>query len=160
MTDNLLGLLDGLSKEVITMLLAAMPISELRGAIPVGVALGLSLKKAFWLSVLGNLLPVCPILYLLTPISERFRDIPMIDRFFQWFFERTKRKAKVVERYEALGLILFVAMPLPVTGAWTGCVAASIFKIRFRYAFFSIATGVFVAGCIVSGLVSIGYKVV
>ena len=150
MTDFLLGLLTNISKEWITIIIAALPVSELRGAIPLAVAMGFSLKKAFALSVLGNILPVCPILFLLEPVSERMRHIPLVRRFFDWFFERTRRKASLVEKYEALGLIPFVAIPLPVTGAWTGAVAAFVFGVRFWYALPAILAGIMIAGLIVA----------
>jgi uncharacterized membrane protein len=78
-----------------------------------------------------------------------------LGRFFQWLFERTKAKGGIVERYEALGLMLFVAIPLPVTGAWTGTVAAFIFQIKRKYAFPSIIAGVCIAGVIVSAFVAL-----
>lgn len=69
--------------------------------------------------------------------------------FFSWFEERTKRRAKLVEKFEFLGLILFVAIPLPTTGAWTGAFAASLFKIRFGLALLGILLGLIFAGLIV-----------
>lgn len=71
-------------------------------------------------------------------------------RFFDWFFERTKKKAAIIEKYEALGLAIFVAVPLPGTGVWAGAVAAMLFKIRFRYAALAITAGMIIAGIIVS----------
>ena len=138
--------------EALIILTAALPISELRGAIPLGLYLKEPLFKVISLSILGNMIPVIPILYLLLPISERLRRFKLWNRFFDWLFERTRKKSNLVEKYEALGLALFVAIPLPVTGAWTGCVAASLFKIRFRYAFISILLGVFIAAIIVTTL--------
>lgn len=140
------------NKEIAVVMVAAMPVSELRGAIPLALALGFSPSKAYILSFIGNLLPVVPILFLLQPIVYKFRHIKIVQKFFDWLFERTRRKATLVEKFEALGLILFVAIPLPITGAWTGCVAATLFKIRFRYAFAAIAAGVMLAGFIVLGI--------
>ncbi|MBU1084191.1 MAG: small multi-drug export protein [Candidatus Omnitrophota bacterium] len=149
MIDNLANALVSVNKEAAVVILGAMPVSELRGAIPLAIALDLSPLKAYMLAVAGNLLPVVPLLLLLRPVSERLRKIPLFDRFFTWLFERTRNKADLIERFEALGLILFVAVPLPVTGAWTGCVAATLFKIRFRYALPAIIAGVLIAGIIV-----------
>ena len=149
-------MLEGLPKEYLVMVMGALPISELRGAIPLALSFGMSMQKAFLLSVLGNLIPIAPILFLLEPISTQLRKFKLWSRFFDWLFERTRKKAGVVEKYEALGLAIFVAIPLPVTGAWTGAVAASLFKIKFRYAFPAIALGVISAGLIVSALCALG----
>jgi len=148
LTDSLLAI----NKEIAVVVLAALPISELRGAIPLGIILDFSPLKTYFLAVLGNLLPVIPLLFLLEPVSKKLRHIKLFDRFFTWFFERTKKKAGLIEKFEALGLILFVAIPLPITGAWTGCAAATLFKIRFRYALLSIVLGVLIAGLVVLGL--------
>jgi len=148
------------NKEIAVIVLAALPVSELRGAIPLALALGFSPLKAYVLSYIGNLIPVIPLLFLLQPIVYKFRHIKIVKRFFDWLFERTRRKAALVERFEALGLILFVAIPLPVTGAWTGCMAATLFKIRFRYAFLAIIAGVMIAGFIVLGVCLAGKGVV
>lgn len=148
--------MEGLPKELIVLIVSALPVSELRGAMPLAVAMGMSLKKAYILSVIGNILPVIPILFLLEPVSVKLRHFKVFAKFFDWFFERTRKKATLVEKFEAIGLMLFVAIPLPVTGAWTGCVAASLFKIRFKYAFIAICLGVCIAGIIVGTLISIG----
>lgn len=145
-----------LPKEVQVLLLGILPIFELRGAIPLGFYLGLPLKKIFILAIIGNMLPIIPLLLLLKPISERLRNFPLWKIFFDWLFERTKRKAQIIQRYEALGLAIFVAIPLPMTGAWTGAIAASLFKIRFRYAFLAISVGVILAGIIVTLLCIFG----
>lgn len=143
-------------KEITVMIVAALPISELRGAIPLGLSLGIPLSKAFWLSVLGNIIPVAPALFLLEPISNRLRSFKIWSRFFDWLFERTKKRGDTIQKYEALGLAIFVAIPLPMTGAWSGVVAATLFKIRFRYAFFAIIAGIIGAGLIVSALCALG----
>ncbi|MFH1888875.1 MAG: small multi-drug export protein [Candidatus Omnitrophota bacterium] len=156
MIDLIISWLKDVPKEYIVLLVGALPVSELRGAIPLALSFGMPLGKAFWLSVTGNIIPVLPALFLLEPVSNRLRRFKVWSRFFDWLFERTKRKADTVQKYEALGLALFVAIPLPVTGAWTGIVAASLFKIRFRYAFIAIISGVLVAGLIVSALCVFG----
>ncbi len=120
------------------------------------LSFGMPMTKAFWLSVIGNSIPVAPALFLLEPVSNRLRRFKIWSRFFDWLFERTKKKADTVQKYEALGLAIFVAIPLPMTGAWSGVVAASLFKIRFRYAFIAIITGVIGAGLIVSALCALG----
>ncbi len=156
MLEGLTNSLVAFNKEIAVVVLAAMPVSELRGAIPLALAMEFSPFKAYVLAFIGNLIPVVPLLFFLQPVSEKLRHISIFEKFFNWLFERTRRKATLIEKFEALGLILFVAIPLPVTGAWTGCVAATLFKIRFRYAFAAVTAGVIIAGFIVLGLCMAG----
>jgi uncharacterized membrane protein len=159
MLEQITNSLAAFNKEIAVVVLAALPISELRGAIPVALAMGFSPQKAYLLSFAGNLIPVLPLLFLLQPIAAMLRHIPIFERFFNWLFERTRRKAGLIEKFEAIGLILFVAIPLPVTGAWTGCVAATLFKIRLRYAFSAIVMGVAIAGLVVMGVSLAGKEI-
>jgi len=160
MLKTIIDFLSSLPEEAITLIVAALPVSELRGAIPLGLAMGQGLVKTMALAYLGNMLPVVPLLVFLEPVSERLRHIPLWSRFFTWLFERTKRRADIVRRYEIAGLMLLVARPLPATGAWTGCVAASLFKIKFRYAFFAILAGVIIAGVVVTLLTLMGFNLI
>ncbi|MCK5451427.1 MAG: small multi-drug export protein [Candidatus Omnitrophica bacterium] len=152
MVEQITDMLVFMNKEAAVVILAALPISELRGAIPLALAMDFTPMKAYMLSVAGNIIPVIPLLFLLKPVSEKLRHIPVFEKFFNWLFERTRKKASLIEKFEAIGLILFVAIPLPITGAWTGCVAATLFKIRFRYAFPAILAGIIIAGLVVMGI--------
>ncbi|MFH1776165.1 MAG: small multi-drug export protein [Candidatus Omnitrophota bacterium] len=145
-----------LPNEWITIIVAALPVIELRGAIPLAAAMKFSIHKAFFLSVIGNMLPVVPLLLFLEPVSNRLRKIPLFYRFFDWLFTRTRARAKLVERFEFLGLMLLVAIPLPMTGAWTGCIAASLLKVDLKIAVLAIFAGVVIAGIIVSILTILG----
>ena len=156
MLEAMQGFLGNIPKEWAVMLVSALPISELRGGIPLALSMGMPMGKAFILSVTGNIIPIVPALFLLEPVSNRLRKFKLWAGFFDWLFERTKRKADVIQKYEALGLAIFVAIPLPMTGAWTGVIAASLFKIKFRYAFIAITAGVIAAGVIVSALCALG----
>ena len=156
MLDIVIGWLKDIPKEYIVIIMGALPISELRGAIPLGLSFGMPLFKAFWLAVLGNVSFIIPALFLFEPVSDRLRRFKLWARFFNWIFERTKKNSEAIQKYEALGLAIFVAIPLPMTGAWSGVVAASLFKIRFRYAFFAITLGVLGAGIIVAALCALG----
>ena len=144
----------GLPPEVVILLLAMAPIFELRGAIPVAEVLGVNIAiwKIYLIAVIGNMIPVLPILLLLEPVSNFLSERSKIfNRFFDWLFNRTKRRVESkITKYGALGLIVFVAIPLPVTGAWTGCIAAFLFGIRTRYAVPAILAGVMIAGIVVS----------
>jgi uncharacterized membrane protein len=156
MLELILNWLKDIPKELLVLIVAALPIAELRGSLPLGLSLGMPMWKAFWLSVLGNISFIVPALFLFEPVSKRLRKFKPWARFFNWVFERTKKNADSVQKYEALGLAIFVAIPLPMTGAWSGVIAASLFKIRFRYAFISIAAGVIGAGIIVATLCALG----
>lgn len=158
MIERLLEVLKALPPQWVTVIVGALPIAEVRGAIPVGLALQLPLTQAFGWAILGNLLPIIPLLLFLKPVSEWLRRFPLWKRFFDWLFTRTAKKAGLIQRYEALGLALFVAVPLPLTGAWTGCVAASLFKLPFRLALLAIAAGVFAAGVLVAIACATGFQ--
>ena len=139
--------------ELEVFLIAMSPIFELRGSIP--VALGvyhLPVWLAFLISVLGNIVPVVFILLLLESVSGYLsRHSRFSSRFFAWLFERTRKKhAKTFEYGRDLALMIFVAIPMPFTGAWTGALCAFVFGIPFKRAFPAIAGGVVIAGIIVT----------
>lgn len=149
--EQLLLMLEGLfNLELAVFLVATLPFIELRGAIPLALALGLSPGRAFILAILGNLLPVLPILLLFSRVSERLRVFSPFDRFLTWLHARTIKKSDKVERYGPMGLIFFTAVPLPTTGAWTASLAAILFRIKIRYAFPAISLGVLIAGVVVT----------
>jgi uncharacterized membrane protein len=138
-------------REVAVFITATLPILELRGAIPLGLMhYDMGVVETYLIAVAGNFLPVLPILFLLEPVSNFLRRNRLFDRFFTWLFARTRRKGGLIERYEAIGLTLFVAIPLPVTGAWTGAIAAYIFGIRRKYAAVCILFGIMIAGVVVT----------
>lgn len=140
-----------LSGELITLLVSMMPIFELRGGIPLAILhYKMPLLKAFIISFAGNIAPILPILFFLEPIRKLLSRISIFKKFFDWLFQRAFRKGEKVMKYGAIGLALFVAIPLPVTGAWTGSLIALLFGVKRRYAFPSIILGVFCAGIIVS----------
>lgn len=141
-------ILSEIKNEIIIILLAAAPISELRGAIPVAISLGFSPIHSMILSVIGNMLPVPFLLILLDPVFEYLAKVNGFKRFIGWIKSRTLRKSEKVRKYKILGLFLLVAIPLPTTGAWTGAIAASLFKFKFKEAFFAIFAGVIAAGII------------
>jgi uncharacterized membrane protein len=142
--------LSNLPPELAIIIIAASPVLELRGAIPIGLALGQPLLKTFLLALAGNVLPIIPLLLLLEPASDRLQRFRLWKKFFVWLFNRTKRRAQLVNKYKVWGLISFVAIPLPVTGAWTGSIAAVLFRIKFKSALLGITAGVIIAGIIVS----------
>lgn len=160
MADHIAHIFSALPRELITIFIAMLPVSELRGAIPWALAQppiggGLTWPQAYLYAVIGNFLPVIPLLLFLGPASQWLRRFRIFDRFFTWLFARTRRRGRIVERYEALGLVLFVAIPLPITGAWTGTVAAFLFGVRFWYALPAVIAGILIAGVVVT-LASLG----
>lgn len=152
MSEWFVNVLGNLPPQWLVVIVSAMPVSELRGAIPIGIMLGLTPVKVFVLAVIGNLLPVLPLLYFLEPVSEKLRKILFFKKFFDWLFERTRKKSKIIEKYELLGLIILVAIPLPMTGAWTGCIAASLLRLEKKLSFFAVGAGVTIAAIIVTVL--------
>lgn len=131
--------------------LAMIPVFELRGAIPVGVAAGLPFWTVFLTALLGNLLPV-PFLILFTRrVFEWLRTkSALLERFVSRLERKAAAKEDLLKKYELLGLCILVAIPLPGTGAWTGSLVAAVFDIRLKHAFPAIALGVLIAGIIVS----------
>ena len=161
MRESIIGFFEFLPPELTTLVIAALPIIELRGSIPYGVGVaGLHWLPVYAISVAGNLLPVLPLLLYLGPVSRWMSRLPALGRFFDWVFARARRKSGAVERYGPWGLALFVAIPLPVTGAWTGCAAAYVLGMPFRRSFPAIAGGVLVAGVVVTlavqGVIGLG----
>jgi len=140
--------------ELITLLTAATPVSELRGAIPLGLGLGLSPLAAYLFAVLGNSLIVLPLLLFLRHGSRwLMARSPWAKRILEKVFERTRRRHGA--RFEAasfVALAVFVAVPLPLTGAWTACIGAFLFNIPLWKAMSAIVLGVVVAGLVVLGI--------
>ena len=148
----------GFSKELAVLIISALPVVELRLALPVAIKLfHFPWYYAFLLAVIGNLLPVPFILLFLDTTSRLLGKIGPFRRILNWLFKRTRRRGKIINRYERIGLALFVAIPLPVTGAWTGSLAAVLFGLKFKHAFLSIFFGVFIAGIIVTCLSLLGW---
>jgi len=148
------------SNVLAVLALAASPISELRGAIPVAITVfHFPWYYAFLLAVIGNLLPVPFILLFLDAFSKLLSKISIFERMLQWFFKHARRRGKVIERYEWIGLTLFVAIPLPITGAWTGSVVAVLLGLRFKHALLSIFIGILIAGTIVTCATLLGWSI-
>jgi len=154
--DELLSL--GFSKELVVLVISALPIFELRGALPVAINLfHFPWHYALLLAIIGNLTPVPFVLLLLDAFSRLLSKIGIFKGMLHWLFERTRRRGRIIERYERIGLMLFVAIPLPITGAWTGSLAAVLFGLKFKHAFLSIFIGIFIAGTIVTCLCLLGW---
>jgi uncharacterized membrane protein len=147
----------GIPPDLAVVLIATLPIVELRGAIPVAMhVFDMSIPRSFLLSVAGNMLPIPFIILLLEPLSRLLRRWAPLARLMDWLFERTRRKSETIRRYQELGLIIFIAIPLPATGAWTGAMAAFLFGLKFWPSFFCALAGVCIAGVIVTTFSAFG----
>ena len=161
MTETLVqGIIDALGgsvgKELIVFLISMIPILELRGALLVaGPLLGVPVTTAIPLSIIGNIIPVPFILLLITPVFRWMKGTrlfkPMVDKLES----KAMSKSDKIEKYEFWGLVLFVGIPLPGTGAWTGSLIASLLGIKFRKAFPAVILGIVMATVIMS-IVSYG----
>ncbi len=149
--------LNTVGRELCVFFCSMIPIIELRGAIPLGAAIGLPWWQSYILSVLGNMVPVPFILIFIKKIiSWMSRSKVKIFNKFAGFLNRKAEKNRAkIEKYSFWGVCLFVAVPLPVTGAWTGSLVAAMIEMKFWKAVVSALLGVMIAGVIMS-LVSYG----
>lgn len=136
--------------------ISMVPLIELRGAIPFGAGWGLRFVPTYLLSVLGNMLPVPIILLLVKIVLDFMKKKSILPRLVNWLENKAQKGAKRIEKHATVGLFLFVAIPLPGTGAWTGALAAALLGMKRWWAMLSIFLGVLVAGLIMS-LVSYGF---
>ena len=134
-----------------TLLVSMVPIVELRGGIPFGVAAGLPVWQAYLAAVIGNILPAPFIIVYIRRIFQWLRrKMPRLNRVVDKLEQKAHLKGQKVTKYKYLGLAIFVAVPLPGTGAWTGALAAAFLDMPLRKALPSIIAGVLVAGIAIS----------
>jgi len=149
--ENLLEhLLKIISEEFTVMLTAAIPLIEVRGAIPVGLALGLSPLHATVLSLIGSAIPIPFILFGIRPVFAYLRKTRTFKRMVEKLIRRSiDNSGGKIQKYGVWGLFIFVAIPLPGTGVWSGSLAAALLDIRFKWAFPAIFFGNVVAALII-----------
>lgn len=147
-------LMDTMAGEfTLTILVSMIPVVELRGGIPFGVALGLPVWAAYLAAVIGNLIPAPFIIVYIRRIFQWMRRrLPKFNRLVDALERKAHLKGVKVSRFKYLGLAVFVALPLPGTGAWTGSLAAAFLDMPLRRAIPSVIAGVVTAGLIISGL--------
>ena len=161
MTQSLVqGIIDALSgrvgKEAIVFIISMIPILELRGALLVaGPLLGVPVAKAIPLCILGNIIPVPFILLLITPIFNWMKGTKHLKPLVDKLEAKAMKKKDQIEKYEFWGLVLFVGIPLPGTGAWTGALVASLIDMDIKKAFKAILIGICLAAVIMT-LISYG----
>ncbi|WP_432407075.1 COG2426 family protein [Wukongibacter sp. M2B1] len=147
-----MNLWDFLSEELKILVISSLPIIELRGAIPYAISRGMNPLHAALLCIGGSMVPVPFLLFFLKPFFASLRNVLMIEKFEKWLIRRVEKKAKRIKKYSVFGLVLFVAVPLPSTGVWTGAIAAAFFNLRNKYAFFAILLGNTIAAFIITFL--------
>ena len=166
MTEKLVGFLLGilggiksitLGREIISFVISMCPILELRGGILAARALGLNPIASFIICYIGNILPVPFILWLIKSIIDKMRtsNVGRFKKFVLWLDKKVEQKKGQIEKYGFWGLVLFVGIPLPGTGAWTGCLIAAMLEMDKKKSFLAACIGVLMAGIIMS-ILSIG----
>ncbi len=143
-----------LTIEITVFLTAMLPVIELRGAIPIGISMGLSPVNAAVISFIGSIIPVPFIFFCVRPLFNYLKETKLFKNAVNRFVKRSLGKSKNVKKYGAWGLALFVAVPLPGTGIWTGTIIAALLDIRFKWAFSAILLGNLIAAVAVMGLSS------
>lgn len=148
----------GLLPDVITLIISALPIAELRVSLPLAInLLGVPWYHALLPAIIGNLLPVPLLLIFFTSLGKLLQRWKYSRRASSWFFEIIEQRAGKIKKYGPIGLLVFVAIPFPGTGAWTGAMAASLMRLEFHRAIFAIAGGVVISAAIVTALSLIGW---
>ena len=151
MTDFIVEAITGadVGKYLATFIISMIPVIELRGAIPIGVGLGLSHAEAMGISIIGNMLPVPFIILFIRPIFRWMtRKSGKLARLAEKLEAKAEGKWDRIHRYQFFALTLFVAIPLPGTGAWTGTLAASLLDMDFKKSSLAVMLGVLIAGLI------------
>ena len=147
--------LEIVGKELCVFFCSMLPVIELRGAIPMAFALGLPWWQAYLISVLGNLLPVPFILLLINLVIKWMSSskVTFFNKIANFLLKKVEKNRERIEKYSFWGLFLFVAIPLPMTGAWTGALVAAVVGVKPLKAFLSVLLGVLLAGVIVTLIV-------
>ena len=151
LVESIVGALGGkVSSELIAFLVSCLPVLELRGGLIAAKLMDIEFFKAFAICFIGNMLPIPFILLFIRKIFNLLKRNKKVEELIDKLEARSLRKADKVKKYRLWGLFIFVAIPLPGTGAWTGALVADLFDIRIKHSLPVIALGVLVAGVIVS----------
>lgn len=147
--EAMIDFLTLIKNELIVVGMATLPIVELRGAIPVGMALGMGPWHAFILAYIGSLIPVPLLLFFLKPVIAYLKTTKLLNWFAVWMEKRTLKRSKKIKNLTVAGLALFVAIPIPTTGVWTGSAIAALLDLRISHSFIIIVLSNLVAGLVV-----------
>ena len=151
-----------MKKYILTFLISMVPIVELRGGVPFGITFGIPWYQALIICMIGNMLPVPFIFLFARKVLEWGKDKKYIGKFFTWCLEKGSKGGEKLQASAGQGmfwaLLIFVGIPLPGTGAWTGTLAASFLKLDFKKSVISVMCGVLLAGIIMTVLSLLGVK--
>lgn len=141
-----------ISREMIVFVISMVPILELRGGLLAASFLNIDIVRAIWFCVIGNIIPVPFILLLITPVFRWLKSTRTFRPMVEKLESRAMGKSEQIEKYQFWGLVLFVGIPLPGTGAWTGSLIASLLGVKFKKAFPAVLLGIVIATVIMSVL--------
>ncbi len=136
-------------RTLLIMLMAATPVIEQKAAIPFAIASGYSDFSAFVLTLFGAILPAPIIMLFLPKVFKFMREKGILVKFVDWYEKRSLDKGSNIVKYELLGLLLFVAIPLPMTGVWTGSAVAALIGLDIKKAFPTVVAGAMICGGII-----------
>ncbi|WKY45481.1 small multi-drug export protein [Eubacteriaceae bacterium ES2] len=161
MKETIINILAFLPNWLEVLLVSAIPVVELRGAIPLGIlAFDMTYLQTYLLGVIGSLIPAPFILKFIPAILNWMAKTKVFGKLAQWIIRKGMKKTDKITRYKFFGLFIFVAIPLPGTGVWTGCLAASLLGMDFKQSMISVMLGTMTAGLIVTLLVAGGLLLV
>lgn len=148
-----IGLFGGLTttilgKRILVFIISLMPILELRGGLLAASLLGLDSISSYIIAVIGNVIPIPFILWFMGAILKWMRTTKHLKKIADWLDKKVEKNRKKIEKYGFWGLVLFVGIPLPGTGAWTGCLVASVLEMDKKKSFIAAMIGVFMASII------------
>lgn len=148
-----IGIFSGLEnlpfgKELVVFIISLMPILELRGGLIAASLLNLDPIRSYIICIIGNIIPVPFILWLINYILEYMRKSKRFKKIAKWLDKKVEKNKDKIEKYGYLGLVLFVGIPLPGTGAWTGCLIAAVLEMDRKKAFLAALIGIFIASVI------------
>lgn len=160
LVNAIIGLFGGITgiafgKEILVFIISLLPILELRGGLLAAALLGLNPITSYIICIVGNILPVPFILLLINKILKWMRTNKFFKGFANWLDEKVEKHKGQIEKYGYLGIILFVGLPLPGTGAWTGSLIAATLEMDKKKTFLAVLTGIFMASVIMM-LISFG----
>lgn len=160
MTDSLVNffidLFNGINKDIVVFIISMMPILELRGGLLAASILNISLVKGLIICIIGNVLPIPFVLLLIEYIFNLFEKFKPTKKIVKWLKNKAMKKSDSIKKYGYVGLILFVGIPLPGTGAWTGSLLAVLLNLDKKKSFVCILAGVFLASIIMT-IISYGF---
>lgn len=163
LVNGILGIFGGLTgiafgKEILVFIISLLPILELRGGLIAAALLKLDPVPAYIISIIGNILPVPFILLLINKVLKWMRNckINFFNKIANWLYSKVEKHKSQIEKFGYLGIVLFVGIPLPGTGAWTGTLIASVLELDKKKTFFATLIGVFLASIIMM-LISYGF---